>query len=165
MESQQYQMGWKDKTISAYLFIGVIIQLSILFFGENLEGFELVRILGIICLLISVILIISSGVLRSKGELEEGGGFITTKLVNTGVYGIVRHPIYSSLVYLFLGFGLLPVNVITLFLGITMALLCYIFMIEEEKLTLNKFGEEYKQYMTEVPRSNLLIGLYRRIRR
>ncbi|MFX1516422.1 MAG: methyltransferase family protein, partial [Promethearchaeota archaeon] len=104
-------------------------------------------------------------VLKKEGGMEEGKGFVTTKLVDTGIYGFIRHPIYLSLAYLFVGFALISQHPLSLIFGFTMTLCCYYFMIEEEELTIKKFGEEYLQYMKNVPRSNLLIGIWRIFRR
>jgi len=38
-------------------------------------------------------------------------------------------------------------------------------MIEEEKLTTEKFGKEFLQYMEKEPRSNLLLGIWRALRK
>lgn len=121
--------------------------------------------LGFISLVISAVLVLSSYILKKEGEMEEGKSFITTKLVDSGIYRVIRNPIYLSLVYLFIGFALISQHPISLFLGFIMALLCYYFMIEEEKLTTEKFGKEFLQYMEKEPRSNLLLGIWRALRK
>ena len=147
------------------MLIGVIVQIiSLLFFG-NWAGLDIIFLLGLISLGVSAVLFLSSNVLKKEGGMEEGKGFVTTKLVDTGIYGLIRHPIYLSLAYLFAGFALISQYPLSLFFGFTMALCCYYFMIEEEELTIKKFGEEYLQYMKNVPRSNLLIGIWRFFRR
>ncbi|MFW9904122.1 MAG: methyltransferase family protein [Candidatus Thorarchaeota archaeon] len=164
-ESRQYKMTGKDKLISVYMLIGAIIQVISLFFFGNWTGFDMIFILGFGSLGISAILFLSSNVLKKEGGLEKGKGFVTTKLVDTGIYGIIRHPIYLSLAYLFIGFALISQHPLSLFFGFTMALGCYFFMIEEENMTIEKFGEEYLRYMKKIPRSYLLIGIWRNFRR
>jgi protein-S-isoprenylcysteine O-methyltransferase Ste14 len=66
------------------------------------------------------------------GETREEPG-----VIRTGVFGIIRHPIYLSEVLLYLGLLML-------------SLLHYISR-WEEKLLLARFGEEYAQYMRDVP--------------
>ena len=121
--------------------------------------------LGFVSLAIAATLFLTSNILKKEGGMEKGRGFITTKLVDSGIYGVIRHPIYLSLVYVFIGFALISQHPVSLFFGLTMTPLCYYFMIEEEKLTTEKFGEDYIQYMANVPRSNLLIGIWRVIKR
>ena len=70
------------------------------------------------------------------------------KLITTGIYGIIRHPIYLSYVLLFLGYCiLLHSNLITF---VILGLICTIWLGNrialEEEMLLAKFGEEYKAY-------------------
>ena len=106
-----------------------------------------------------------SNVLKKEGGLEEKKGFITTKLVDAGIYRVIRHPIYGSMIYLFLGLALISQHPVSLFLGLTTSPLCYYFMIEEEKLTIEKFGDDYLKYMSRVPRFNLFVGIWRILKR
>ena len=160
-ETRQYKMTGRDILIYVYMLIGAIVQVISLFFFGNWADLDIIFFLGFISLGISAALFLSSNVLKKEGGMEEGKGFVTTKLVSTGIYGVIRHPIYLSLAYLFVGFALISQHPLSLFFGFTMAFCCYYFMIEEEKLTIAKFGEDYLQYMKNVPRSNLLIGIWR----
>lgn len=163
-KSNKYVMTPFDKLISVYLFIGAVIELFILIFNNDKKIILLVY-LGYIFCIISLLLFLSSNILKIKGGMVERKGYVTTKLVDSGIYGIIRHPIYLSLAYLFLGLALLTHHPISLFFGITMGLICYYFMISEEKLTTDKFGEDFLLYMEKVPRSNLLIGCWRYLKR
>jgi protein-S-isoprenylcysteine O-methyltransferase Ste14 len=161
----RYQMQRKDNVIMIYMAIGVVIQILSAFFCFNWFGYDIIVFLGFICFLISIILFLSSNILREKGGMEQGGSFETTKLVDFGIYSVIRHPIYLSLAYFFIGLTLISLHPVSIFFGITITLMWYYFMIEEEKMTAEKFGEEYSKYMIRVPRSNLLIGLWRFLRR
>ena len=158
-------MTGRDKLISVYMLIGAIVQVISIFFFGNWAGLDIIFYLGFVSLGISAVLFLSSNIIKKEGGMEEGKGFVTTKLVSTGIYGVIRHPIYLSLAYLFIGFALISQYPLSLIFGFTMALCCYYFMIEEEELTIEKFGEEYIQYMKKIPRSNLLIGIWRVFRR
>ena len=162
---KKYEMRTKDKVISLYLLVGLVVQLFMLFFFGNWFGLNIIMFLGFVSLAIAAILFLSSNVLKKEGGMEKGKGFITTKLVATGIYRLIRHPIYLSIVYVVIGFALISQHPVSLFFGLTLTLICYYFMIEEEKLTTEKFGKDYIQYMAKVPRSNLLIGLWRFIKR
>ncbi|UCG00274.1 MAG: isoprenylcysteine carboxylmethyltransferase family protein [Candidatus Heimdallarchaeota archaeon] len=151
-ETRLYQMTGKDKIISFYMLIGVVVQLLILFFYGNWANLDILLYLGMISLILSAVLFLSSNILKTEGGMEKAKGFVTTKLVDKGIYGIIRHPIYLSLAYVFIGFALISQHPLSLFFGATLGLCCYYFMIKEEKLTLEKFGEEYKQYMERIPR-------------
>ncbi len=163
-ETKKYEMTIKDKAISVYLIVGAVVQFLMMFLYGNWFNLDILFYVGLLFAVISGVLILSSNVLKEQGEMEKGKGFVTTKLVDSGIYGIIRHPIYGSLFYLFIGFALISQHPVSLFFGLTMSPFCYYFMLAEEKMTINKFGDEYVEYMKKVPRLNLLIGLWRKIK-
>lgn len=72
-------------------------------------------------------------------------------VIRTGVFGVVRHPIYLSEILLYLGLLLLSLSLAaTVVWCIAIAFLHYISR-WEEKLLLARFGEDYAQYMRDVP--------------
>ncbi|HOH67410.1 MAG TPA: isoprenylcysteine carboxylmethyltransferase family protein, partial [bacterium] len=73
------------------------------------------------------------------------------KLVKTGIYAKVRHPIYLSGLILLLGFTLIAGNLYGLLFFI-LSLAAFVTRIKkEERELITKFGEEYKQYAKETP--------------
>ena len=74
-------------------------------------------------------------------------------LVTTGVYRLIRHPMYASfLLWSLLQILLLP-NWITAAAGIFGFCILYCARIRrEEQLMLHKFGDEYREYMTHTKR-------------
>jgi len=101
------------------------------------------------------------------GGVPRGQRFVdTTRLVDSGIYGIVRHPQYLG--------GILSIFVTTLLwwphwlfglLGFLGALVIYMGAREEDRRLVKQFGEEYTRYMQRVPRMNILLGLVRMLRR
>jgi protein-S-isoprenylcysteine O-methyltransferase Ste14 len=80
-------------------------------------------------------------------------GHPTSKVVNTGVFGISRNPLYLASVIIFLGLAL----ALNMFWALVMLLfsiiIClYILIIPEEQYLAAKFGEEYKEYTASVHR-------------
>jgi protein-S-isoprenylcysteine O-methyltransferase Ste14 len=72
-------------------------------------------------------------------------------VIRESVFNVVRHPIYLSEVLLYLGFLTLSMSLAAAAVWvITVGFLHYISRYEE-KLLLARFGEEYQQYMQEVP--------------
>ena len=99
---------------------------------------------------------------RKKGGVKEGKSYIyTTKLVDTGIYSIVRHPQYIT--FMLWGFAgmLLFQHWIVVCLGIPIIPLIYLDLLDADKDGINKFGEEYQEYMKKVPRANFLVGIFR----
>ena len=87
-------------------------------------------------------------------------------LIDSGIYGVVRHP-------MFLG-GILGIFVTSIFLyqhwlfviiGIPGIASWYLISREEERLNIEKFGDDYRLYTQKVPRMNLLVGIIRLVRR
>ena len=74
------------------------------------------------------------------------------KLVTTGIYSKVRHPIYSADILLSWGiFLFLPTKrVLASVIWLTLILSIWIFL--EEKSLTKKFGSEYLNYKKKVPR-------------
>jgi protein-S-isoprenylcysteine O-methyltransferase Ste14 len=72
----------------------------------------------------------------------------TTELVESGLYKLIRHPLYGSLI--FLSWGIYFKNVaslILLLIAILATILFYITAKFDEKECIEYFGERYKDYM------------------
>jgi len=90
----------------------------------------------------------------SRNEHRKG------KLLQDGVYRVVRHPRYLSA-----GIGVIAIALVINFVGIYVLILLlfpagYVMVVLEERELLNRFGEEYRQYQRAVPR--ILPRLHRR---
>ena len=97
---------------------------------------------------------------RKKGGVKKGKSYIyTTKLVDTGIYSIVRHPQYVTFILWAIAGMLLFQHWIIILLGIPIIPLTYIDLIRADKDSIEKFGEDYKAYMKRVPRGNFLLGI------
>ena len=84
-------------------------------------------------------------------------------LIEWGVYGIVRHPMYLGAMVLFLSWiFFLPHWIIVLISSANIAIV-YWSILQGERLNITKFGDTYVRYMETVPRINLLAGLIRRL--
>jgi len=103
---------------------------------------------------------------RKKGGVRKGKSYIhTTKLVDTGIYSIVRHPQYVTFILWAIAGGLLFQHWIIILLGIPVVPLTYIDLIRADNNAIEKLGDDYKAYMKRVPRANFLLGIIRRIRK
>jgi len=71
----------------------------------------------------------------------------TGRLVTTGIYGYIRHPMYSSLLFLAWGAVLKSVTMGTLVLGLGASLALMATAKAEETENLTRFGDEYRGYM------------------
>jgi protein-S-isoprenylcysteine O-methyltransferase Ste14 len=99
---------------------------------------------------------------RKKGGVRKGKSYIhTTKLVDTGIYSIVRHPQYVTFILWAIAGMLLFQHWIVILLGIPVIPLNYIDLIKADKDATEKFGDDYKQYMKKVARANVVLGIIR----
>jgi len=160
------------KTVS---WINVIpsILTSLLLFSQIISGLYLLSNVNQISILayIGVSLYVFSGLIfgmlpvfefRKKGMVKKGKSYIhTTKLVDTGIYSIVRHPQYITFMLWSVAGMFLFQHWIVIILGIPILPLTYIDLFNADKDAINKFGESYKQYMKRVPRANFLLGILR----
>ena len=58
---------------------------------------------------------------------------------------------------------LIAQHLVSFVIGVVLIALLCLAMIEEEKRDIEKFGDEYKDYMQRIPRINLLAGIIRHI--
>jgi protein-S-isoprenylcysteine O-methyltransferase Ste14 len=101
---------------------------------------------------------------RKSGEVKEGYSYIyTTKLVDSGIYSIVRHPQYVTFILWTFAGMLLFQHWIVILLGIPIIPLTYFDLIKADKGLIEKFGDKYRAYMKRVPRANFLLGIIRRL--
>ena len=103
---------------------------------------------------------------RKRGGVKRGRSYIhTTKLVDTGIYSIVRHPQYVTFILWTIAGILLFQHWIIIILGIPIIPLTYFDLIKADKDSIEKFGDDYKAYMKRVPRANFLLGIIRLLQR
>jgi len=119
------------------------------------DPFSLWQIISWSLLILSLLLIYQGVQLfRKTGGIDGGrldpqllGVEKTTELVTTGVYHYIRHPFYSSL--LFLGWGIFFKHIN--WIGLILAGMNTIFLVvtakREESENIAYFGEEYRQYI------------------
>jgi protein-S-isoprenylcysteine O-methyltransferase Ste14 len=81
------------------------------------------------------------------GDFED-----TTTLITSGVYRYTRHPLYSSLIAFALGAYLKGPSLIGIGLVLSTILGVYLTARIEENHNLERFGEEYQDYMNKTKR-------------
>ncbi len=159
-------MGFVPVTLVSFLFISQIIvgiyllsevsQIEVLaYFGVGLYVFS-----GLVFGWLPVV------EFRRKGGVRRGKSYVhTTRLVDSGIYSVVRHPQYVTFILWAIAGMLLFQHWIIVLLGIPIFPLTYIDLIRADKDAIEKFGEDYKAYMKKVPRANFMLGIIRRLRK
>ena len=124
-------------------------------------------VLGNVIVGVSILLIILAIVtLRRKGKSQEGEAFtVTTVVVKRGVYSVVRHPLYLGWLLTYPAAMLVSQHWLIVILGVLgIASIDQITRTADEELV-EKFGVNYETYMQEVPRLNIIIGIFRKLKR
>ncbi len=101
---------------------------------------------------IALIVLVISGLLAWTGlKIIFGETREEPQVITTGVFSIVRHPIYLSLILLYLGFILLSLSLLSVLVWILIIVFHYIISRYEEKLLIQRFGSAYEEYKKKVP--------------
>jgi len=101
---------------------------------------------------IALIVLVISGLLAWTGlkivfrETRE-----EPQVITSGVFSIVRHPIYLSSILLYLGFILLSLSLLSALVWILIIVFYYMISRYEEKLLIQRFGSAYEEYKKKVP--------------
>ena len=130
-------------------------------YGENF----ILKISGILLLMFSIFLMwLTVYTLRKKGGVAKGESFVkTTKLVNSGIYSLVRHPQYLAGMLFAFSLILISQHWLVLILAIPFIFIFYIAALDEDNFCIKEFGDSYKKYMNSVPRINLISGTIGRL--
>jgi protein-S-isoprenylcysteine O-methyltransferase Ste14 len=100
--------------------------------------------------------ILSVFTLRGKG---------ISNIVDSGIYGVVRHPLHLGAMTMFFSHIFLGQNWLVAIGTVVALVCCYLIILSDEEKSLEKFGEDYKRYMEKVPRTNFVVGIIRLLRR
>ncbi len=89
---------------------------------------------------------------REKNTVEDPRRALATRLLDTGYYGRVRHPMYAMFILANAGLGFAMNSIY----GLAFSLLSLVLFVangifEERAVMMRYFGEEYRAYMRRVP--------------
>ena len=101
---------------------------------------------------LGVVLLVLSGYLATMGlSIVFGEKREKPSVIRKSVFNFIRHPIYLSEILLYLGFLMLSISLAAVFVWVIAIVFLHYISRYEERLLLDRFGEEYEQYMREVP--------------
>ena len=144
-------MGRETKDNVLMVIVGIAFILNIIFINLFPPTIEELVLLGYIILGVGALFfILSIYTLRRKG---------TGNVVDTGIYGVVRHPMYIGAIVMFFSHIFFGQNWIVGISTIVGIVCCYLIILSVDQRNIEKFGDEYRLYMQSVPRMNLLLGI------
>lgn len=154
----------------AYLLMALCFPLNPLVLLHVVEPHEIRQLFwpGAVIWLIGMVMVIYPFIyFKRKGGVHKGSAYVhTTKIVTGGLYGIVRHVQYTGgILSIFIATPLLYPHWIFVLLGIPGIWLTYLGTRREDAFLVGKFGEDYRNYMKQVPGINILAGVLRKLKR
>ena len=167
IEQKQWKPTWKD--ISLYSLLGIFFagQVVLCFLCYNWANLDFLLYLGWAIFAFSMVIgMMSRRAFQEKGRAASGESWLhTTVVVDSGIYAVTRHPIYLSGILFILSLILICQHWLCLIFGIPTMAFFYLSMGQEERSSINKFGDDYRRYMKKVPRINIFLGVIRLMRR
>lgn len=151
----------------------VIAVLCILCFPVNplvltdaieVKSYPILFIIGWVTWAFGMVMVMSPIIMfPRRGGVPRKKSFVhTTRLVDSGIYSVVRHPQYTGGVYaIFLTTCLWYPHWLFGVLGATGSIAIYMGCKEEDQRLIDKFGKDYKRYMERVPGMNIFLGILR----
>jgi len=159
------QNRWKPTYKEAILwsFLGILFvgQVVFCFVFYNWADLDVLLYIGWTLFAFSLVLgMLPRMAFQAKGKAPEGKSWIQTSVVvDSGIYSVVRHPMYLSFILIFVSLILISQHWLSLIFSIPNIVYFYLNMGKEEISSVNKFGDEYRGYMRKVPRINLIWGI------
>lgn len=167
-EETSRSWDWKEFALSA-VFTPLLFLLIILtfFFFNNHLGLDGIAYLGLVLWGVSAVLgILPIVTFRRHGGVAEGDSYMrTTKLVDVGVYSVCRHPQATAGLVLVVALVCISQHPVSLVVGVATFVTMYVDIVRDERTLFDKFGREYEEYAGRVPRTNVLLGIARRLTR
>ena len=98
-----------------------------------------------------------------RGGVSRGKSYVyTTRVVDTGIYAVIRHPQYTGGIYaIFLTTLLWYPHWLFAVLGVLGAAAVYMGCRQEDQRLIEKFGNDYAVYIKKVPGMNIFLGIIR----
>jgi len=137
--------AWAWARFAAFELCLALVLINAPFWFKN--PFSPLQLLSWLILAAAIFLVLRGVLLLQFRGAPEGHFERTTTLVTTGTYSYLRHPMYASLFYLAWGAFLKNMTGPALLLALAATAAAYFTARIEEKDSLVKFGEEYRDYM------------------
>ena len=128
-------------------------------FGSYL-GLSIPFYVGWIILVVGLPFFLSPSLYFPKAQ--EGKSVMDTRaIVDSGTYGIVRHPQVLGCLLLMCGSIFISQHWLSAIVAVPLFVSFYRYVLKEEKNLIVKFANDYKRYMQRVPSMNLIVGTIR----
>lgn len=124
------------------------------------DPFSSHQIFSWILLIFSIYLVVSGVLTLKKGRMDKGirnektlyNFEKTTNLVESGIFKFIRHPLYSSLLFLSWGIFLKKPDVELFIISVISSIFLYLTAYFDEIECISYFGQKYQTYMRKTKR-------------
>ncbi|MFX1320409.1 MAG: methyltransferase family protein [Promethearchaeota archaeon] len=159
--------SWKDFILSMIYQPLLIAQCVLVFFFYSFYHLNFLTWFGwVFMILFMVVGSLPKQAFNRYGEIEKGECHIhTTRLVDKGIYAIIRHPYWLCWIFLSISLTLMSQYWLMVIFGIIICSIVYGETYLLDKGLIEKFGNEYKAYKEKVPRINLILGFIKYVKR
>ena len=162
----QKDWSWRDM-ISAIIWgclLTLQIVLSIIFF--NYLGLIIPNIIGWIIFILAMVIgrLAINEFKKMGGVPEDKSPVYTTRLVNTGIYSIIRHPQWLTFMFYSIFLALIGQHWLNIICCLIVVSILYYETYGLDQGNAEKF-EKYKDYIQKVPRINIFLGLIKKLYR
>ncbi|MBN1440266.1 MAG: isoprenylcysteine carboxylmethyltransferase family protein [Anaerolineales bacterium] len=140
-----------------------LAQYILAFFVYKLPGWPPLQAVGWAIWAVSLIFGVAPiFILGRRGGVAKGKSYVeTTRLVDTSLYAVVRHPQYLAGILFNVAMMLMAQHGLVILLGLASAALLYSDIQDADRSGIAQFGDAYREYMRRVPQVNIPLGLYR----
>jgi protein-S-isoprenylcysteine O-methyltransferase Ste14 len=142
--SGEYRWGDLGQLILFFIFLGIWITDSFVvhystFLNEVVPNYIRIPLAGIV--LMCGWLLARNGMKAVFGTTRE-----KPELIRSGVFGIVRHPIYTGAILFYLGAAVTTLSIASAAFWLVIVLFYYLISRYEERILTGAFGDEYTDY-------------------
>jgi len=131
-------------------------------FQGSLVGTAAAQIAGLSIVLVSIFpYLFALTTLRARGAPEKKRHLETGRLVTSGIYRYVRHPMALAVLILCFGLMLWRLSIASIIAYVVVTLFYMVIQRREEETLIGKFGDRYRRYRQRVPALNIIRGLIR----
>ena len=146
----------KDNILMSIIGIGFFLNISLPLLLDIVPIIDELVVVGWVILSIGVLFVfLSIFTLHREG---------TSNIIDSGIYSIVRHPMYLGGMVMFFSHIFFFQNWITVTNAIVGIVCCYLIIRSADQRNIEKFDDNYERYMQKVPRINFLLGIVRLLR-
>ncbi len=145
----EHKLGDIGQIILLIVFIiGLLVDKFVLHFSLPLVQFlpSYLRVLIALPFFVFSFYLASFGLKTIFGEQRE-----ELVVIKSGVFSIVRHPIYLASILVYLGFIIISLSIIGFCIWVIIILFYYYISQYEERILVDKLGTQYEDYIRQIP--------------